>query len=258
MQDDKPIGSQRELEILEALRLSGGSGRIQFLAAQLGVSEETIRRNIRALEEQGRVVKVHGGVHLKGISEEQPLNQRMGEQAEEKRRIAARAASLIDNGARLFLDIGSTSAFLAMALQRHSDLFVATNSLTVAHALAARNGNRIVFAGGELRSHDGGAFGAEARAMIGRLSLDHAFLSVAAIHARHGFLLHDLEEAEFNRLAASRAEMVTICADSSKFGRSAPIALDVPERFDRLVTDARPPADIATLLAANAIETILA
>lgn len=254
---EPPPANHREREILEALRLAGGSGRIPFLARQLKVSEETIRRNIRALEAAGLVTKVHGGVHLKETAGEQPLHFRMGENPEAKRAIAARVAGLIADGDSLFLDIGSTTAFIAMALQRHRDLFVVTNSVAVAHTLAGRNGNRVFLAGGELRSHDGGAFGAEALAFVRRFRVTHALLSTTAVNG-HGFMLADLEEAELSREAGARAERRIVVADSAKFGRTAPIEPMEASFYDMLVTNSMPPAEIAAMLDNNAIELVIA
>jgi len=250
--------NHREREILEELRLAGGASRIQFLAERLGVSEETIRRNIRTLETNGLVTKVHGGVHIKDSMIEPPLHLRMNENAEAKRMIAASVASMIEDGDTLFLDVGSTTAFIAVALQKHQNLFVVTNALSVAHALATRNGNRVFFAGGELRGHDGGAFGMEAANFLRRFNIRHAILSVGAINATSGFMLHDLEEAEYAREAAGRAENCIIVADSAKFGRSAPIILNEPATFDVLVTDDAPPADIQAMLERNDIKLVVA
>jgi DeoR family glycerol-3-phosphate regulon repressor len=257
--DQIPIHSNhREREILEELRLAGGASRIQFLAERLAVSEETIRRNIRSLEANGFVTKVHGGVHIKDSAIEQPLHYRMNENPEAKRLIAAHVASLIEDGDTLFLDIGSTTAFIAVALQKHQNLFVVTNAVSVAHALATRNGNRVFFAGGELRGHDGGAFGVEALAFLRRFNVRHAVLSVAAVNATSGFMLHDLDEAEYSREAAHRAENRIIVADSNKFGRSAPIIIDEPGTYDLLVTDERPPADIEAMLYRHEVEVAIA
>nr|WP_316652506.1 DeoR/GlpR family DNA-binding transcription regulator [uncultured Gellertiella sp.] len=250
--------NHREREILDELRLAGGSGRIPFLARRLKVSEETIRRNIRTLEANGLVTKVHGGVHLKESAGEQPLHFRMTENADAKRAIAARTASLMQDGDSLFLDIGSTTAFIAVALQKHRDLFVVTNSVAVAHTLTGRNGNRVFLAGGELRPHDQGAFGAEAIAFIRRFHLRHAILSTTAVNAASGFMLKDMEEAELSREAGARAERRIVVADSAKFGRSAPIVPVEPARYDMLVTNAQPPGDISAMLAANGIELVLA
>jgi len=250
--------NHREREILEELRLAGGASRIQFLAERLGVSEETIRRNIRSLEANGLVTKVHGGVHIKDSMNEPPLHLRMNENAEAKRMIAAAVAAMIEDGDALFLDVGSTTAFIAVALQKHQNLFVVTNAVAVAHALATRNGNRVFFAGGELRSHDGGTFGMEAANFLRRFNVRHAILSVGAINAASGFMLHDLEEAEYSREAASRAENRIVVADSAKFGRSAPIVLSEPATYDVLVTDDAPPPDIRAMLERNEIELVIA
>ncbi|MDL2405286.1 DeoR/GlpR family DNA-binding transcription regulator [Rhizobium calliandrae] len=250
--------NHREREILEELRLAGGASRIQFLAERLAVSEETIRRNIRSLEANGLVTKVHGGVHIKDSIIEQPLHFRMNENAEAKRMIAARVAAMIQNGDTLFLDIGSTTAFIAVALQKHQNLFIVTNAVSVAHALATRNGNRVFFAGGELRGHDGGAFGMEATNFLRRFNVRHAVLSVGAVNAVSGFMLHDLEEAEYSREAARRAENRIIVADSAKFGRSAPIVIDDPAIYDMMVTDDVPPADIRAMLDRNEIDLVVA
>lgn len=248
--------NHREREIIEELRLAGGSARIPFLARRLRVSEETIRRNIRALEREGLVDKVHGGVHLKESVVEPPLHFRMGESPDAKRAIAARVAGMIADGDSLFLDIGSTTAFIAVALQKHRELFVVTNSVAVAHTLAGRNGNRVFLAGGELRAHDVGAFGAEALAFLKRFHLKYAILSTTAVNASAGFMLADLEEAELSREAGSRAELRLVVADSAKFGRSAPIVPMEPSAYDMLVTDREPPAEILAMLAANGVTLV--
>ena len=99
--------THREREILEALRMNGGSSRIQPLAIQLGVSEETIRRNVKKLADEELVQKVHGGVHLPDADIEPSFQQRMDQNPEAKRRIAARVAAIFKNGAGT--EIGSAN-----------------------------------------------------------------------------------------------------------------------------------------------------
>jgi DeoR family glycerol-3-phosphate regulon repressor len=82
----------------------------------------------------------------------------------------------------------------------------------------------------------------------------HAILSIAAINER-GFMLQDMEEAEFSREAAKIAENRIVVADAEKFGRAAPIMVDMP---DMLVTNAAPPEDIRTLIEGNGIDLIVA
>ncbi|MCP4046848.1 MAG: DeoR/GlpR transcriptional regulator [Gammaproteobacteria bacterium] len=249
--------NHREREILDEIRLTGGSCRIQFLAERLQVTEETIRRNLKSLEAGGHVRKVHGGVHLLDVQNEPSFQQRMSKNPDAKRVIAAKAAEMIHDGDSLFLDIGSTTAYIAMALQNHKKLFVVTNSISVAHTLASRNGNRIFLAGGELRAHDGGAFGLEAANFIRRFSLQYGVFSVAGINGQSGFMLFDVKEAELSREAIARCQTCIIAADSDKFDRSAPVILEEPSAFDCLITDKAPNGQIQQLLKKHSVDLIV-
>ncbi|TQV68333.1 DeoR/GlpR family DNA-binding transcription regulator [Denitrobaculum tricleocarpae] len=250
--------TQRENEILQELRRSGGSSRIQNLADRLKVSEETIRRNLKSLARDGLVRRVHGGAHLPDARSEASFQQRVDENPDAKRRIAEKVAEIIEDGDSLFLDIGSTTSYIAQALQHRRDLFVVTNSVSVAHTLAARNGNRVFMAGGELRAHDGGAFGVEAIEFVRRFQVEYAVLSAAAINAASGFMLFDLQEAEFSREIMRRAKTSIVAADSSKFDHRAPISVDAPSLVDVLVTDSAPPADLGAALSSWSVDVVLA
>ena len=249
--------TRHDKAILDHLATTGAA-RIDELSSQLSVSAETIRRALRRLEAGGAVARVHGGVHLRGWGTEASFVQRMVVNPDRKRRIASRLAGLIDNGASLFLDVGSTTAFVAQALRDHRELLVVTNSLSVAQTLGGRGGNRVFMAGGELRPHDGGAFGVEALAFVRQFRVEHAILSAAALDGRTGFMLNDLREAEFCRAIIDCAELATIAADGSKFGTFAPVRVAPPEAFGRLVTDEPPTGALGALLALHKIEVILA
>lgn len=252
--------NHREQEILREIRLAGGSCRVGYLAERLGVSDETVRRNVRALETKAQVRKVHGGVLLSEdlTLTEQPFQTRMRRNASAKRRIAAKLAEIVQDGDSLFLDIGSTTAYAAQALAGHRNLYVVTNSLAVANTLATINGNRVFFAGGELRPHDGGSFGQDAIRFIRRFNVQYAVFSAGAINGEIGFMLHDIQEADLSREAAGRAQTRIVLTDSEKFGRRAPIAVAGPSEFDLLITDARPPASIANMLEQHDISLVLA
>ena len=240
--------NQREEEILKELQRAGGSCRVSYLAGQLSVSNETIRRNIRTLEESQIVRKVHGGVHLVEDIDEAPFRNRISTHVDEKARLAAAVAETISDGDSVFLDIGSTTAYVAMELKHRRNLFVVTNSAFVANTLATRNGNRVFLAGGELRPHDGGAFGAEALDLVNRLNVQFAIFSIGAINSDLGFMLHDLEEANLARVAAARAQVRIVVADHDKFNKRAPVSIGSDIPFDVFYTDAQPPEGIADLL----------
>jgi len=244
MTDSDPLPNHRQSEILDALRRAGGSARIQSLASALEVSDETIRRNIRRLAEDGLVEKLHGGARLVERVDEADLATRLLENTGGKRRIADHVAGLVPDGAALFLDVGSTTSFIADALAGHQRLTVFTNSVVVAAKLATRNRNRVYFAGGELRAHDGGAFGPEALALLDYAAPDLAILSATGICPDRGFLLADLAEARLARAMIARAGRAILAADSRKFHRIAPVSLGDPAGVSLLVCDSAPPPDI--------------
>ncbi len=248
MPSTRKTTNQREEEILQELRQAGGSGRVSFLASQLDVSNETIRRNVKALEERNIVRKVHGGVHLIQDAVEPTFESRLREHASVKKKLAAAVAQTISDGDSVFLDIGSTTAYVALALQNHRNLFVVTNSAFVAQTLATRNANRVFFAGGELRAHDAGAFGVEAQELIRRLHVQFAIFSVGAVHGELGFMLHDLEEANIARIAAANSQVRIIVSGSEKFDKRALISLERTVDVDVLYTDREPPENIARML----------
>lgn len=245
MTDLDSTSNHRQAEILEALRKAGGSARIQSLASTLEVSDETIRRNLRRLVEGGLVQKHHGGARLVERAVEADLNTRLQEHAEPKRRIAEEVARLVEDGSSMFLDVGSTTGLIAEALQRHSGLSVVTNSVAVAYRLAMRNGNRVFFAGGELRGNDGGTFGPEALAFVRNFRLDLAVISTSGICPERGLMFSDLSEAQLARAMVGQAARCIVAADSRKFHRTAPILLGDPRDIDILVTDEDPPEDLA-------------
>jgi DeoR family glycerol-3-phosphate regulon repressor len=250
--------NQRQREIVMALRRAGGSLRIQSLAQELQVTEETVRRNLKTLAERGVVEKVHGGASLLGQEEDDDFKQRLRHFTDAKKKIAKCAASMIGNGSSLFLDIGSTTSFIADALRDHENLLVVTNSVSVAYKLATRNSNRVFMAGGGLRSQDGGVFSGQAMDFANNFKTDFAVLSAAGINSENGFMLFDLEEAEYSRVITSNAKTRIIAADSSKFGRSAPITACDPSLIDVLITELSPPKNIAAAARGWGTKIILA
>lgn len=237
MNQTEPHSTHREVELLDTLRSLGGSARTSALAEVLSVSEETIRRTVKALVRAELVQRVHGGVYLTNKDALSPVASRLGKHSEEKGRIATRAARLIPDGSCVFLDVGSTTAFVAERLKDHRDLTVVTNAVTPAQSLIGRNNNKVFLAGGEMRELEAGTFGADTVSFVTRFNIDTAILSVDGIDAVNGFLLAGATEADLARAVVARARRCIVVADHSKFGQSAPIVACVPDLIDMLVTD---------------------
>jgi len=249
--------SKRHAEIL---RLLGDEGTITIadLAGRLGVSLETVRRDVRPLTESGTVLKIHGAVGLAGQVGEAPFLRRMRENAQAKRRIARAMAGLIRDGDSVMLDTGTTTSFVGRELLGHRRLTVVTNSSDIARTLATVNGNKVYMAGGELRSDSGAAFGASATEFIARFTVAHAIISTGAIHLTGGVMDFDLEEAEFARMVLSRGEQTHVVSDHTKFGRRGLVSVCGLSGFGQIVTDRVPEAALAEALALAGARVVIA
>ena len=249
--------SVRQSKILKLVRQQGSCTVVE-LSERLEVSDETIRRNVKPLVSEGLVIKVHGGIILPHRFEESPIQRRMLDNREAKERIAAVVAQQVQDGDSLVLDTGSTTIYVARALSGHSNLVVVTNSTRIAATLASGTGNRVFMAGGELRSHDAAAFGAETVEFVRRFQVRHAILSMGAVHAAQGCMDYYLCEAEFSRAAMTQAERCIVAADSSKFDRSTLVQVCPLDAVDLLVSDAPPGPDLARGLEAAGVEVQVA
>jgi DeoR family glycerol-3-phosphate regulon repressor len=240
--------SKRHAEILRIVQ-DEGTISIADLADRLGVSLETVRRDVKPLTGDGTVMKMHGAIGLPAIVGEAPFERRMRENSDAKRSIARLVAASIRDGESIMLDTGTTTSFLARELLGHRRLTVVTNSSDIARTLATVNGNRVYMAGGELRSDSGAAFGVSAIEFVSRFSVNHAIISTGAIDAATGVMDYDLEEAEFARMVLSRGTRSLVVTDHSKFGRQGLVQVCGFGSFGELITDRAPPPDIVAALA---------
>lgn len=230
-----------------------GSVRIQDLARDLDVSEETIRRDIRPLVEAGALGKRHGSVSAPAMAAEAPFERRMRENASEKRAIARHVAGMIADGDSVMLDTGTTTSMLARELLSKRDLTIVTNSSDIARTLAIVNGNRVVMAGGELNGDNGAAFGRTAIDFLERFNTDFAIISIAAVSATRGLMDYHLDEAELARAVLRQGRRRLVVTDHTKFARSALVTVCRFDALDELVTDAAPPDEIAAALSHDGV-----
>ena len=239
--------SRRHAEIRRMLH-DQMSASVADLSERLGVSAETIRRDLKLMAERGEILKMHGAAALPHAVGEAPFERRMRENAAGKRSIARRAAETIADGDSIMLDTGTTTSYLARELLHKRGLTVVTNSSDIARTLATVNGNKVYMAGGELRSDSGAAFGVSAIEFVGRFNVTHAVISTGAVDAARGVMDYNLEEAEFARMLLARGARKLVVTDHSKFGRQGLVQVCGFDAIDELFTDRSPPADVAAAL----------
>jgi DeoR family glycerol-3-phosphate regulon repressor len=246
------------MQLLEALHRLGGSARSAELARSLDVSEETVRRTIKALSRAGVLERMYGGAYLAGPHRAPSFFNRIAKNPDAKRAIADAVVAQVHDGMTLFLDVGSTTAFVAQMLRDRSGLTVATNSIGVAQVLAGHNGNAVHLLGGEMQSEDRGTFGFETEAQCRRLAYDLAVFSADALLAQRGFLYVNAAEANLAAVVAECAGRVMVAMDHHKFGQTAPYIGFAADAVHAVVTDRAPPPDLAQALQGWGIDVHLA
>ena len=239
----------RQAEILNLLQLHR-SRQISDLAQHFDVSEETVRRDVRQLEAEGHAHRVRGGVKLTETAFEPPYMIRRNQNAQQKRAIALKASTLVDDGMTVLIDSGSTAWWLSKALAKRRNLTVITNALEVAREMAGRNNCRIFFAGGEIDDDYHACFGQATEAFLGGFTPEIAFFSISAVDSRRGLLDFHYPEATLKAKLAPLASKVVVLADSSKFERQGIVkALDF-NQIHAFVTDAEPGDSLRDALSA--------
>lgn len=223
-----------------------GDLEVERVAAELGVSSATIRRDFDHLARQQMLTRTRGGAVANAVSYDLPLRYKAARHAPEKQRIAGAAAGLVTPGSIVGLNGGTTTTEVARALASRADLHangsdpaltVVTNALNIANELVVRRHVKIVLTGGVARPASYELIGPLATRLLDELALDDAIIGVNAIDPAHGATAHHEGEASINRLMATRARRVVVVADSSKLGRAAFARICPVTDIDVLVTD---------------------
>lgn len=226
----------RLTEILEIARAEGRV-TVDDLAARLGVTAQTIRRDLAELDEAGQIERVHGGAVLRSGTVNIAYRQRRALQAEEKRAIARVCAGSVPDGASVFLAIGTTVEAVAEELARRSGLMVVTNNLNVATLLEAGSDLQVIVTGGRLRRADGGLTGTLAAAAARQFRVDIAVIGCSALDPSGDLMDYDLDEVGVSRALIEQARRTWVVADHTKLARTAPARIAALAEVDTLFTD---------------------
>jgi DeoR family fructose operon transcriptional repressor len=196
-----------------------GSVDVDGLSVGFGVSAETIRRDLKALEREGLVRRVHGGaIAIERLSMESPVAERDRINIAEKTAIAQEALNFIPENGAILLDAGSTTARLACALPTSLALTVVTNSPAIALLLAPQEAFTVMLLGGRLRSRTLAAVDDWALYATTQIHVDVAFMATNGLSVKRGLTTPDPAEATTKKAMISAARRVILLADHSKVG----------------------------------------
>ncbi|WP_423457690.1 DeoR/GlpR family DNA-binding transcription regulator [Ottowia sp. VDI28] len=236
-----------------------GSMSVEALADRLGVTLQTVRRDVKQLAQMGVLARYHGGVRLPvSTTENIEYLQRRQLNEEAKRVIAREIAKAIPEGCSLILNIGTTTEAIARELVRHRGLRVITNNLNVAAILADSPDCEVIVAGGVVRSRDHGIVGETAVDFIRQFRVDIGVIGISGIEQDGTLRDFDLREVKVAQSIIAQSREVWLAADSSKFDRRAMIELARLDQIDILFTDAQPPSPYAALLAEAGVKCVIA
>ncbi|MEG0919927.1 MAG: DeoR/GlpR family DNA-binding transcription regulator [Comamonas sp.] len=238
----------RQLKLLQEVQRRS-SATVEELALFLGVTLQTVRRDVQRLAEGGALMRFHGGVRVPSSTTENLAHpQRESLNAEGKARIAMAVAAQVPNNCSLILNIGTTTEAIARALLQHRGLRVITNNLNVAATLSSNSECEVIVAGGVVRGRDRGIIGEAAVDFIRQFRVDIALIGISGIESDGSLRDFDFREVKVAQTIMEQAREVWMAADHSKFGRPAMVEVGPLSRIDRLFTDAPPPEPFPRLL----------
>ena len=240
---------------------AAGRVRVTDLAAQFGVSPVTIRKDLLVLEGEARVVRTHGGaIAPRTSSRPEPafeIRERL--QRDEKWRIGAAAAALVEDGESIVFDASTTALYVARHLKGRSpwhQLTVITNSIRIALELAGHPGITVLLLGGRVRAEALSVVGPLGDGVFRRVNVQKAVVGAVGLTMESGLSDAMEEEAQIKRSMVAAAREVYALVDHTKWGRTASATFCRTDRLSTIITDEAAPADMVEALEALGVSIV--
>ncbi|TBL79992.1 DeoR/GlpR family DNA-binding transcription regulator [Paenibacillus thalictri] len=250
-------GNDRKKEIISLLE-DLGVVRVADMSKRFGVTEETIRRDLERLENEGLLLRTHGGAVLnRKEGPELPILQREMVQLDEKRRIGEYAAAMIKDGEVIAMDASTTCLQMAKLLP-NKEITVITYSLAIAYELVKKTNIQIFLIGGYLDRHSLGNTGTPAEKMMEGYHVDRFFFSCQGFDVQRGVSEPYEAHVQLKKCIADIADQLVLLADNSKFQRKSLVRLMAMERINTLVTDKLLPSDELQEMESHGIHVVIA
>jgi DeoR family glycerol-3-phosphate regulon repressor len=246
----------RQRRLLDAVR-HRVTISVEELAQQLKVTPQTVRRDVKQMEEARLLARYHGGVGLPSSVENIDYRQRQVLNIDAKRRIATAVAARVPPGCSLLINIGTTTEEAARALAHHQGLRVVTNNLNVAAILADNPHCEVIVAGGVVRSRDRGIVGEATIDFIRQFKVDIGIIGISSIEDDGTLRDFDPREVKVAQAIIEQSREVWLVADHDKFGRQALVRMAHVSQIDVLFTDARPPEALAKVLKEARVKVVI-
>ena len=250
------LTTQRKQLLLDRLRQDGQIVAKAF-SEELGISEDTVRRDLRELATEGRLQRVHGGA-LPASAAVGSLQVREQLAPEDKRALGRAGAALVLPGQVVILDGGTTSLQVVQHLPLDLRATVVTHSPTVAVALAGHAQVEVLMLGGRLFRHSMVNVGASVVEAAAQLRADLYLMGVTGVHAEAGLTTGDFEEAAVKRALHQRTAETVVLASLDKLGAASPFSVAPLRELAALVVPAATPQSLRKKLQAGGAKVEIA
>jgi DeoR/GlpR family transcriptional regulator of sugar metabolism len=235
-----PDGLLTEERRTQILLIARGAGRVRVneLASRFNTSAVTIRNDLNELQKHGLIQRSHGGAVLPGtILHEPPVVERLMAHSDEKRRIGAMAATMINDGETIILDSGTTTLEIARLINKRRRLQIITNGINIATELLDAQEVEIFIVGGRVRRESASISGRFTEEMVDQFSADKMFLSGTGCDLDFGVSGANLEEAMVNRAMLRISREIILVADASKFSKRSMSRIVAFSEIDTVISD---------------------
>lgn len=243
------FAEERRNKIISLIR-NKGKASVNELSRSLGVSVVTIRKDLSYLEEMGKIVRTHGGAVLPNHAKvEWNFLNKIKQMSIEKKEIAKKAYSYIQEDDTVVLDSSSTNYYIAELLkEKHiNGVTIITNNIYIAEKLVESH-YEIILLGGTIRSNSFSIVGPWSIKFLKELNLDIAFLGTTGISKEKGFMVANFLEAELKKTIIEASEKKFIVADSSKFLKKSFVSFANFNDVTGIIVDKKIPSDFLKFL----------
>ncbi|SFT83538.1 DeoR/GlpR family DNA-binding transcription regulator [Paraburkholderia aspalathi] len=246
----------RQRQILSWIE-RGENVRVAELAGMFSVSEMTIRRDLTGLENMGKLLRTHGGAALPAVPDMGTMAERVSQMKNTKLSMARAAASLVNEGHRIFLGMGSSIMAVAHQLANGPDSHALTTVPDIATAFVSAGRNTVELTGGTLDPVSRGLGGERVVEAISKCFFDVAFVSAHSFSPEYGLVDSSDLQRTLQPILARQSRCYVVLADHSKLNRPGHhISLDW-RSVDVFVTDTRPGEDLLKVLSDAQVELIV-
>ena len=257
-QNPPPALTAKRRAAVARMVAQNGAVRVAELVAHFGVNVATIRRDLKALEDQGRVRRVHGGAVAPESETRFSGKNLVSGPATQEARIGQAVAEMIAEGETVFLGPGRLPLEVVRCLGGHSRLTIITNGLEVAHWAAANTSHILIVTGGQVEGRDLGLVGRLTRAALSSLRADHVILELGGVSAVDGLTDDSLPQAEIAQKLLEIGAQVVVLVSAERMGRVAAAYIAPASEADVIVTAREAPSPILWDLSETGVRVVLA